>query len=331
MFGSTILDVAAGIIFGFLAISLFTSASVEAINSALNVRVNNLRTGIMALVNDPNFTGLAKQLYEHALINPLGPGASDPAKNAPAYVEKLQFAEALLDVTGLTAATPAAAAQAPGPEAVAALTARMAALNDQVAKISDPQIKQLLQGMIARCGGDMGRLKTDLANWFDNAMDRLSGDFKRRTQVMTFVIALVTALVINLDTIRVGTLLWGQTGLAEELKSVTIPSSAPTDVNGVISTEKQVIDSLDRLAQEGFPVGWSPGHFMDIEDTPGHWEAIWNEPPSIWYRPLLGWLITAVAALFGAPFWFDALQSIIRLKGAGPSPDEKATNRAASS
>jgi hypothetical protein len=331
MFGSTILDVAAGIIFGFLAISLFTSASVEAINSVLNVRVKNLRTGIMALVNDPNFTGLAKQLYEHALINPLGPGASDPAKNAPAYVEKKQFAEALLDVTGLTAATPAAAAQAPGPEAVAALTARMATLNDQVAKISDPQIKQLLQGMIARCGGDMGRLKTDLANWFDNAMDRLSGDFKRRTQVMTFVIALVTALVINLDTIRVGTLLWGQTGLAEDLKSITIPASAPTDVNGVISTEKQVIDALDKLAQEGFPVGWAPGHFMDIEDTPGHWEAIWNEPPSIWYRPLLGWFITAVAALFGAPFWFDALQSIIRLKGAGPSPDEKATNRAASS
>jgi hypothetical protein len=331
MFGSTILDVAAGIIFGFLAISLFTSASVEAINSALNVRAKNLRTGIMALVNDPNFSGLAKQLYQHALINPLGPGTADPAKNAPSYVDKLQFADAMLDITGLSAATPAAATQAPGPEAVAALTARMAALSDQVTKISDPQIRQLLQGMIARCGGDMGRLKTDLASWFDNAMDRLSGNFKRRTQVMTFAIALVTALVINLDTIRVGTLLWGQTGLAEELKSISIPSSAPTDVNGVISTEKQVIDALDKLAQEGFPVGWAPGHFMDIEDTPGHWEAIWNEPPSIWYRPLLGWLITAVAALFGAPFWFDALQSIIRLKGAGPSPDEKATNRAASS
>ena len=114
MFGSTILDVAAGIIFGFLAISLFTSASVEAINSALNVRVNNLRTGIMALVNDPNFTGLAKELYQHALISPLGPGGADPTKNAPAYIDKLQFAEALLDITGLSAATPAAAAQAPG-------------------------------------------------------------------------------------------------------------------------------------------------------------------------------------------------------------------------
>jgi hypothetical protein len=113
MFGSTILDVAAGIIFGFLAVSLFTSAAVEAINSILNVRVKNLRTGIMALVNDPNFTGLAKELYAHALVSPLGPGAADPLKNAPAYINKTQFAEALLDITGLSAATPAAAAQAP--------------------------------------------------------------------------------------------------------------------------------------------------------------------------------------------------------------------------
>jgi hypothetical protein len=110
MFGSTILDVAAGVIFGFLAISLFTSAAVEAINSVLNVRVKNLRTGIMALVNDPNFTGLAKELYAHALISPLGPGAADPLKDAPAYINKAQFAEAMLDITGLSAATPDAAA-----------------------------------------------------------------------------------------------------------------------------------------------------------------------------------------------------------------------------
>ena len=80
MFGSTILDVAAGIIFGFLAISLFTSAAVEAINSLFNVRVKNLRTGIMALVNDPDFTGLAKELYAHALISPLGTGRAADAR-----------------------------------------------------------------------------------------------------------------------------------------------------------------------------------------------------------------------------------------------------------
>jgi hypothetical protein len=36
-----------------------------------------------------------------------------------------------------------------------------------------------------------------------------------------------------------------------------------------------------------------------------------------------GWLVTALATLFGAPFWFDVLQSVTRLKGAGPSPMER--------
>lgn len=67
MFGSTILDVAIGLIFSFLAISLFTSATVEAINSLLQLRAVNLKSGIMALVNDPGFAGLAKGLYEHPL------------------------------------------------------------------------------------------------------------------------------------------------------------------------------------------------------------------------------------------------------------------------
>jgi hypothetical protein len=331
VFGSTVLDVAAGIIFGFLAISLFTSAAVEAINSVLNTRVKNLQTGIMALVNDPNFTGLAKQLYAHALISPLGPGGADPLKNAPAYIDKTQFAEALLDITGLSAATPDVAAQAPAVQAAAELKARVDALSAQAGNV-DPQLKQLLQGMVMRCGGDVSRLKNDLANWFDNGMDRLSGKFKRRTQWMTFVIALITAFVVNLDTIRIGTLLWEQPALAEKLRLASIkPPSDPTTVDQAVATGEEAIAVIDKMTQDGLPVGWAPGHFLDIQDNPGHWEALWVAPPSLWYRSVLGWFITAVAALFGAPFWFDALQSVVRLKGAGPSPDEKANNRAASS
>jgi hypothetical protein len=294
--------------------------------------MKNLRIGVMALVNDPNFTGLAKELYQHALINPLGPGGADPTKNAPAYIDKTQFAEALLDITGLSAASPEAAAQAPGVEAAAGLKARIDALNAEVAKINDPQIKQLLGGIVARCAGDIGRVKVEVANWFDNGMDRLSGHFKRRTQVMTFVIALVTAFVVNLDTIRVGTLLWEQPALVENLKLASMkPSSDPKNVDQVIAAGEQAMAAIDKMTQDGLPVGWAPGHFLDIQDNPGHWQALWLAPPSIWYRSVLGWFITAVAALFGAPFWFDTLQSIVRLKGSGPSPAEKATGRAASS
>jgi hypothetical protein len=35
---------------------------------------------------------------------------------------------------------------------------------------------------------------------------------------------------------------------------------------------------------------------------------------------LLGWIIAAGAALFGAPFWFDVLQRFVQLRGTGRPP-----------
>jgi hypothetical protein len=41
-----------------------------------------------------------------------------------------------------------------------------------------------------------------------------------------------------------------------------------------------------------------------------------------WWSALLGWLITALAASMGAPFWFDALNRCINIRAAGRAPDE---------
>ena len=221
MFGSTILDVAAGIIFGFLAISLFTSASVEAINSALNVRVKNLRTGIMALVNDPNFTGLAKELYQHALDQPARPGRRGSGEERSRLYRKDAVCR------GLARRSRASPPQRrrpprrrPAPEAVAALKARMASQR-QVAKISDPQIKQLLQGMVDRAAGDMSRLKSAsrqlVRQWDGSSQRRLqaahaSHDLRHRPRDRVCQ-SIWTPFGSALS-------LWGQPALAEELKSI---------------------------------------------------------------------------------------------------------------
>ncbi len=326
MFGSTILDVAAGVVFGFLAISLFTSSAVEAINSVLKLRATNLLSGVQALVNDPNFTGLARQLYQHGSISPFSPGGAGPQnpdpfadkKNLPSYIDKAQFARALLDVTGLSAAAPAQAAQAPGPQAIAALDA-------QVAGIADPQIRQLLQGIVARSSGDLKQIEKEVGDWFDNGMDRLSGTFKRRTQLFTFLIALPIAFIFNMDSIRIGTMLWEHPSLAEGLKTPTFPSALLHGEKP--ATEEDAMLVITNMAEADLPVGWAPGHFLEVSNGHGGWDRVWS--PATIFSSLLGWIITAAAALFGAPFWFDALQSIIRLKGSGPSPDEKANNQAA--
>lgn len=39
---------------------------------------------------------------------------------------------------------------------------------------------------------------------------------------------------------------------------------------------------------------------------------------------LLGWLLTAMAVTLGAPFWFDLLGKLVKIRGAGGHPDEAA-------
>jgi hypothetical protein len=79
LFNSTVLDVIIGLIFGFLTVSVVTSAIVEAISSALKWRAKTFLAGIQNLVNDKDFNALALQLYQHASINPLGPGIAKTA------------------------------------------------------------------------------------------------------------------------------------------------------------------------------------------------------------------------------------------------------------
>jgi hypothetical protein len=36
----------------------------------------------------------------------------------------------------------------------------------------------------------------------------------------------------------------------------------------------------------------------------------------------VGWLLTALAATLGAPFWFDTLNKIMSIRSAGKAPEE---------
>jgi hypothetical protein len=105
MFNSTVLDVAIGLVFTFLAISLAVSAIVEAVASAMKWRSSTLLSGIKDLLNDPNFSGLALGIYNHALVNPQDDGKAKQEKDlryAPAYMEPRQFADALIDIAKIT-------------------------------------------------------------------------------------------------------------------------------------------------------------------------------------------------------------------------------------
>jgi hypothetical protein len=317
LFNSAVLDVAIGMIFVFLAVSLAASAVTEAIAGLFKLRSNTLLQGIKDLLNDPNFTALAAQIYQHALVNPRNDGAGTTEAaltvNAPAYVQPMQFANALIDIldTGKpTISTPTGGH--PGRMVGGNIASVAAAINYVVPATANPQINSMLLGLVNRTGGDIAQMKEDISAWFENSMDRLSGFYKRRTQLINFFTALVLAGVLNISTIHVAKVLWLQ----------------PIDtrvVDNAKDTLKDPLEALKTLNQLPLPIGWN--HYSaGTRDTAGSWN-----PPALGDYPemLFGWLITAAGTVFGAPFWFDMLQRVVRLKSSGPSPKEKQTDTAA--
>ena len=196
----------------------------------------------------------------------------------------------------------------------------------------NPQISELLQGIIDRTLGDPAKIKAELESWFDNAMDRLSGVYKRWMQFLSFVVALLLAVALNVDTIKVAKAFWQQPTLTANLKppvSVTVDQSAAA---------REALKTLDSY----LPVGWPNGFFVTTAVTENPLKGDDGKPRTDnggnplyrfgeweWALAISGWLITSFATLFGAPFWFDALQRVVRLKGSGPSPEEKKTKTAA--
>lgn len=298
MFNSTILDVLVGLVFDFLVVSLVASAVTEALASLLKLRSSTLLTGVKALLNDPDGVGIVKDLYNHALISPRDSGDRANAgemQSKPAYIDPVQFANAMIELNGLVVGTPAAMTQA-------------IANNPRLS----PQTKQLLSGMVDRAQTDIGQLRSELASWFDSAMDRVSGVYKRMTQLIGFIAALVFAVALNINTIGVAKALWVQPMLTKSIEAQKFSDAE---------------DAFAKLYKLQPPIGWT----VAAPSLPG--SAMQTGVRGILDRidlgTVVGWLITAVASLFGAPFWYDVLQSFVRIKGAGPSPAEKKTGAGA--
>ena len=110
MFGSSIIEVAIGMIFVYLLLSLICSAVNEIIESKLKNRATDLERGIRELFNDVKGDGIVKDFYNHALIRGLYGGIYNrkikaltnydyvSPSNLPSYIPAGNFAFAVMDI-----------------------------------------------------------------------------------------------------------------------------------------------------------------------------------------------------------------------------------------
>jgi hypothetical protein len=232
MFGSTILDVAIGIVFIYLLVSLVISAINEFIAALLKSRAKNLAQGIQALLQDPSPTGWAARLYQHPLVASL----STP-NSKPSYIPSRTFALALLDLI--------APATTDG-------TRTLADLKTGLANLPGP-LQRTLTTLLEESQDDVERLKKQIEIWFNNGMDRVSGWYKRKTQWLQFFLGLSIVIVLNIDSVHIGRALWA---VNSPLRA-SLVESAKSFVAQPGGTNRPMKDVVDAISTASLPIGWS--------------------------------------------------------------------------
>lgn len=360
MFNSGILDVAVGLVFVYLILSLMSTAANELIEARLKHRAGDLARGLREMLDDPGGTGLVKQLYDHPLINSLFQGAYDPksTKNLPSYINARNFALALMDLVKPAETTPSegnatlsgAAGGTDAPSRGAASINSLSSLRDSISQIQSQKVRQALLTLVDAAGDDITKARENIEGWFDSSMDRVSGWYKRRVQRNTIIIGLIAAILVNADTIAIATRLSYDVTLrdslvaaAQEYAKSNTGSAQPVSPNAGSSiqacqkdensAECRVAKNLQEIQKLGLPIGWGQSANLPAwcwSPGPCLLAALGNWALYLLFR-IPGWALTALAVSLGAPFWFDVLNKIIvvrsTVKPREKSPEEPPVDR----
>ena len=258
---------------------------------------------------------LQSKFYDHPLIKSLfRPGEH------PSYIPGPAFASAILDILG----------------GVSSPDAALANVKTSVGALPDCDVKRALESLLQSAGDDPDKFRAKLEVWFENTMDRVSGWYKNKIQIVTAVVAVCFTMFANADTVQIARNLYlnptlrakimAEAGSASKSDSHVLTPAEQSDLgelNGW-SSEFRTFHRLEAQAEHPGAInqaesdGTFPG--LDLLKKPGVLASwLWAIVPA----HLLGWMLTAVAASLGAPFWFDTLNKFMNIRAAGTAPNEK--------
>jgi hypothetical protein len=308
MFGSTILEVALGLVLVYLLLSLICTALKETLEAYLKIRATCLEQGLRVLLQDPDGKQLLQSLYAHPLIDGLFNGDYNPAtvrskttSNLPSYIPSASFATALVDIIVRgPVGNPAGKTIPTGAITIDIL--RTAVTNSTTL---NPSVQRIMVLMLDSANGDLTKVQANIETWFNSAMDRVSGWYKRQTQWILLLIGLVVTVSMNVDTLKVTRELYHN----DTLRAVVV-AQAETAGKKEAPPAANAHEQARMLNELKLPIGW-----QEFEPAPVSCKSV-QEFFHIARSSFVGWLITAIAISFGAPFWFDLLNKIISIRSS---------------
>ncbi len=216
-------------------------------------------------------------------------------------------------------------------------------INNRTIRIGNDTLKQL-KLFFMESGNNLDSFKKLLEQWFNNTMDRVTGWYKAHVQWLLFVIGLGLAIGFNVDIIKIKDILVTNESarsmfkpfVEETYKSWNNESATftlgdtnknATDTTYIKALKKIITDVTN--ANKILGLGWNCKDSTTAKDSLSKKNIKKNETKDCWdlfWGGILGWLITAIAISFGAPFWFDLLNKLVMLRGTVKGEKKKETN-----
>lgn len=207
--------------------------------------------------------------------------------------------------------------EAANSEAGKFLLDRAAAYNNSVTQLEQEVAQTLNQAQV------------NMEAYFNDAMDRVSGWYKRKVQWMIIGLALLATVMLNVDTLAIINDLMMEPELRAAIVAIaeeTVQEGNSSDDQSADNGTGKSLADVDSLAQIGLSLGWK-----ECPPLPKSWREPYkdivrceetelsgdSQVGQFWLTKLMGLLITASAVSLGAPFWFDMLNKLVNLRMAG--------------
>lgn len=321
MFGSDIVEIIIGLVFVYFLMSLICTTFTEWISRIFAMRSTNLKEGIEKLVNGKD---LINDIYDHPLIKGLAPKEGLGEKisrlfghsprpfpsNLPARTFSLVLIDTLMKA-GKAGGSGQWSLEVQSQQAIKSLEGSIESLPEDIKKVLGAFLKSA-KTRADKCDKAIAEFRTSIEQWFDDFTDRVSGWYKRKTQLIVLVSAFVFCFALNVDTFVIAHTLYQDTTLRE-----SVVAAAEARVQQPAATENVSEIDISKIQKDlsglKLPIGWSgeKGTPTSLPDSPGGWAI-----------KILGVAFTALAVSLGASFWYDLLNKIVNLRAAGKTPDK---------
>ncbi len=299
------IDVLLGLTVVMLALSMAVTAVTQFFTTALGSRGRHLKEGLAGLLRqiDPALRGqIADAVANAVLAHPLIRGARG---RLGAVVQREEFTTLLLDLAtdegDLEAKARHALKKALSANGIAdpedtLKRIRAAALQLETA---DPKMTADVRQAIAIVRQAESELVAKIHAWFDQTMDRVSSRFTAYAHAITFAVALVVAVGLQVDTVGLVNRFSADAALREAFVAQA-GGMQPGDATQTYSAF---------LTKYGV---------ISVARTPAEWLGRWGD-----ISPF-GVLVTALLISLGAPFWYKAVANLLNLRSALAAKDDAA-------